>query len=218
MGSLYNGSTIVKPLSTQGLKMKPLELLLLEVKNKGWRDLKSEPRKGYFNDVYRNVAPKVRGLIEEMANTHSLDGVRHCQKDLPKQTELSELSDRELLKMCDQIRVLWQDLSGNAGKNYQPPKHRILDEWWSHYPLSDAKRWTISYPTRTFFPLATNFRALIATVIFENRTHMRTCSNCLRYFFGPRHDSKYCMRKECQRAYNNERQGKHNKRKAKAVN
>lgn len=202
--------------------MKPLKVLMLEAANRGGGFLSSEPRPGYFNDTYRAIAPAVRRMLEGMANTHSLEQIRNFKEELPKsirtKTELHEISDRELLRMCDQIRVLWRDLGDNVGKKYRPTSHPILEEWWKHYPLNNPDRWTISYETRTFFPRETNFRALFATVLFENRTYMKTCSNCLLYFFGRRHDSKYCMRQECQRAYNNERQGKHNTRKAEAVN
>lgn len=202
--------------------MKPLKLLMLAAANRGGGLLKTEPRKDYFNDVYRAVAPLVRKMIEGMANTQSLEQIKQFQEDLSSairtQTELHEISDRELLKMCEQIRVLWQDLGGNVGKKHRPKTHPILDEWWKRYQLSDGKRWLISYETRSFFPLEMNFRALIATVLFENRTHMKTCSNCLRYFFGPRHDSKYCMAAHCQQVYNNERQKRHQMNKSKKAN
>jgi len=147
----------------------------------------------------------VRGLTESMANTHSLKEIESIQESLRRDTgptiELHQISGTEFLKLCEQIRVLWVDLSKNAGKSYRPIHHHILEKWWNHYSLSDAKYWIVSYETRTFFPRETNFRALIATVLFENRAHMKTCANCDRYFFGRRHDSKYCMMPECQRAY-----------------
>ena len=193
--------------------MKPLKLLMLEAANRGGGPLKTEPRKGYFNDAYRLVAPMVRGMIAVMANTHSLEEIKIFREDLSRalrsRTELHEISDRELLKICEHIRVLWQYLGGNGGKGYRKPTHKILDEWWRHYELSDSKRWIISYETRSFFPTEMNFRGLIATILFENRMHMKSCSNCKRYFFGRRRDSKYCMAPDCQLAYNNERQKKH---------
>jgi hypothetical protein len=193
----------------QEVTLKPLELLKLKHRNRGGGFVKEELWAGHFRAMYKATAQMVLRVCEGWANTYSLEQIEAVQKELkPVWTrfEFVNLPPAEVLKLCEQLRVIWEHSTTSGRKNSRKQVEEILDEWWHHYDLSDSERWTVDYKTKSFFPREGNLRGLMASALFDNLKHLKKCVKCAKYYIGKRRDSSWCMEADCQRDYNNKRQ------------
>ena len=173
---------------------------------------KLKGRRGHFSaedisDVYAVVAKPALKAMCAIANAGSLEEIKTIPQVLPFDTDISEMSDSDLVKFHKQLQAAWDwEPTVMTPASDKKNLEKVVHDWLSRYELRDRKRWNVSLERGFFFPTQMNFVGLMARILYDNRKRLKKCVKCGRRFIARRYDSKYCAEPECRRFYNNERQ------------
>jgi len=187
-----------------------------------WLETKADASR-QLADTWTRVEGRALDLLLKLVNSgDSLEELKAFRKQIPTRPEpwdIAGLSNHELCALRDDVRCFWEQLqverqpgtgrqgvSGSFGDSSKVSL--ILHKLWhgrgSDY-LSSDDYW-ISWETGTFFPRQKNFRGVVARILFKECCYLAKCPSCHRYFIKRRDDQKNCLRAECRRRANNERQ------------